>query len=458
MLSLSHSATESATSILVIDDSYHYIHRLKRILFTAASNLRISGYNTSYKGYPGKDFNWENYDILMLDARVGQHKSFGVLKNNTHRKKLPYTVILTGSHNLCDADEKDVPGMSECLLKSDITSDTVSAIINRATQSRPIPDGDELSTPLATPTDHKTVLKNNIYDFQLPFSDVDIANGDAHINGYKIERLIGVGGMSAAYLAVRLKDRKQVVIKTLKPAVLSDDRIIDRFIMEYQLAKDINHPNIIKIYDQRFTDNFAFIVMQYLPGASLKSVTRYVMSPRTAARYALDITSALMGLHEAGIVHRDLKPSNFHFNQDNQLVLLDFGISKKTHEDHDLTRVGEAIGTPHFMSPEQVLENPVDERSDLYALGIILYKMLTGKFPFRTTSALSMMYQHVNDIPPRLPFRLHGLEDIVGTLLEKKPDDRYQTAALVHKDLVKFLVTSNKHNNGTYHLGQEPVY
>ena len=126
-------------------------------------------------------------------------------------------------------------------------------------------------------------------DFKLPFSDVDIAHGDAHINGYKIERLIGVGGMSAAYLAVRLKDRKQVVIKTLKPAILSDDHIIDRFIMEYQLAKDIDHPNIIKIYDQRFTDDFAFIFMQYLPRASLKHWTNYYINPHKPPRYQLEI-------------------------------------------------------------------------------------------------------------------------------------------------------------------------
>ena len=280
--------------------------------------------------------------------------------------------------------------------------------------------------------------------FDLPFDDIDIANGDAELRGYDIKQLIGMGGMSSVYLAVRQSDGMQVAIKTLKPKLLTDDIIIDRFIQEYQIAKRVNHKNIVRLYEQQFQDDFAYIAMSYLPGASLKSVLKNSIGPRQAVRYALDLASALMGLHEAGIIHRDIKPGNFHFNQHHRLVLIDFGVSKQLKEDTGLTQHGAPVGTPLFMSPEQILGGEVDERTDLYSLGVILYKMLTGRYPFKAINAIDIMHEHACTAPPYLPYKLLDLEKIVYKLLQKNPDDRYQSAELLYADLLNFQMASGK--------------
>jgi len=443
MLSRIDNSAEKGPDILVVDGSYHSLNKIKRILYGSVPNSTINGYVPAKGITPKKKMRWEKHEVLMLDACACMREEYKLLETLSQTSSPPYTVMLTDSHSNREIQEIGIPGVSEYILKSAVTADILTEIIKRASACKPQKKGTADDTPAAsntTPTPQADTAGSD----DLPFTYLDISNGAAEIKGYKILQLIGIGGMSSAYLALRESDSVQVVLKILKPNLLVDDVIIDRFIKEYHMAKTIRHKNVVEIYDQRFTDDFAYIVMQYLPGKCLKEATRYSVNPRSAVRYALDIASGLCAIHDAGIIHRDIKPSNFTLDQHGRVVLLDFGVSKRIGEDSELTRHGEAIGTPQFMSPEQVFGKVVDVRSDLYALGVMMYKMITGSYPFKANTAVELMYKNAYEQAPELPYKLLGLEDIVRKLLVKDPDERYQTAYEVYDDLVSFLMKNDK--------------
>lgn len=444
-----HSHTDIAThknlNILLVDDCENSLRKIKHMLTEIAPESDIHSYNPAKKGNPDDNYNWQQHQILMLDTCTKRQGFFKCVKQNTRNLQAPYTVMLSVSDKTIDHPGEDISGVSEQLMKSTLCPEILGEMLGRAVKNTRGNETEDTATPIASHQPFDSIIAYGRSAFETPFSDIDIANGHANIKGYQIKQLIGVGGMSSVYLAIRESDNRQVAIKTLKPRSLQDDRVIDRFIREYQIGRSINHKNIIKIHDQRFLDDFAYIVMDHLPGKSLNNVIRYPIGPRQAIKYALNIASALIGLHDMGVVHRDIKPSNFHLNEYNQLVLLDFGVSKISSEDTELTQHGEPIGTPQFMSPEQILEKPVDERSDLYSLGVILYKMLTGNYPYRSIDTIDLMYKHVYLPPPVLPFKLLGLEKIVSGLLEKEPRYRYQTAQQVYNDLVETLMKCNRY-------------
>jgi|GEM_PF-828295 len=428
------SATDTQTRIgvLIIDESSEYLQKIKDAFAKTSPRISVTSYNPSDKGFPAECFNFTAHQILFLDSNLGHYACFDVLRDPDSHDG-PYTILMSNDYNENELEKLNIPGVSEFMLKSNLSGRSLTAIIDRATSFE---YQEDTRTPYVASvyTDHPAKKKR--YDIELPFDEKEIEEGNMVIDNYKITRLIGMGGMSAAYHAVRLTDSLDVVLKTLKPSVFDDGRVIDRFVTEYQIARNVTHENVVKIYDQRFSDDLVFIVMEYLPGESLTTRARHSVSPETAVKYALDIASALIGIHEAGIIHRDLKPANFHFNENDQLVLLDFGISKSISMDHGITKHGELIGTPYFMSPEQLMADTVDTRSDLFSLGIIIYMMLTGKHPFGKRNASTMMEVDAFDKPKPLPFKLDGIQEIIDELLQKDPDDRYQTAEQVYNDLV----------------------
>jgi tRNA A-37 threonylcarbamoyl transferase component Bud32/CheY-like chemotaxis protein len=248
------------------------------------------------------------------------------------------------------------------------------------------------------------------------------------VPGYRILRQIGQGGQAQVYLAERARDGLQLVLKVLDSSYKRDETFLRRFVREYRLIASIRNEHVAQIYDQGFSGEHPFIAMEYFPGGTLAVKIHEGVSSLAALRITSQIARALDAIHAHGIVHRDLKPQNILFRANGRLAIVDFGLARDLTSDSNITRVGDVLATPRYMSPEQCLGRPADHRSDLYSLGVIFYEMLAGKKLFDSDNPAGLVYMHIHAEVPRLPPRLAGYQPIVDRLLSKKPEARYQSA------------------------------
>ncbi|HEC23742.1 MAG TPA: serine/threonine protein kinase [Chloroflexi bacterium] len=253
------------------------------------------------------------------------------------------------------------------------------------------------------------------------------------LGNYEIVELIGKGGMASVYRAFQPSMNRHVAIKIMSRQISDDEVFVRRFKNEAQLIAQLEHAHILPVYDFGEESGVLYIVMRYLPTGSLaERIPPEGMPLEDAERIFSQIASALDYAHSRGIIHRDLKPGNILIDQQGNAFLTDFGIAKSLEHTLNLTKTDSVVGTPAYMSPEQALGEPLDARSDIYALGVVLFEMLTGKTPFRGDNPMTVMLKHINEPPPR-PARLkagihQAVENVVLKSLAKRPDDRYQRA------------------------------
>jgi serine/threonine-protein kinase len=279
---------------------------------------------------------------------------------------------------------------------------------------------------------------------------VDALPGTVVDGRYRIDKRIGEGGMGIVYSATHAMLGKKLALKVLRGEVARDPDVVQRFITEAQSATSIGHENIIDISDfGRLPDRTVYFVMEYLDGEALTKLIRRGGSipVREAVHIIRQIASALGAAHTRGIVHRDLKPDNIYLIKRggaataNFVKVLDFGIAKVGGASSKLTKTGMVFGTPHYMSPEQAAGQTVDQRTDIYALGVIMYEMFVGKVPFDADTFMGILTKHMFEppIPPSQAStggnRLGALEDITLKALQKKPEQRYQSMADLLADL-----------------------
>jgi eukaryotic-like serine/threonine-protein kinase len=251
------------------------------------------------------------------------------------------------------------------------------------------------------------------------------------IPGYRcIKRLAG-GVFADLYLAESIAAGTLVVLKLAHDSQKEADteQSFQRFLQEYSIVDRIRHPSIVRLYDLGVSDAHAYLVMEYFRDGDLRKRMRSGVTPREALRYSISIAHALEAIHAAGILHRDLKPGNIMQRNDGSLALIDFGLSKDVALNREITDHGMIFGTPHYMSPEQGHAEPIDTRSDLYSLGIILFEMLTGEKPYTADNPMAIIYKHRKLPIPQLPNSLAMLQPLVAGLLAKKPEERFPTAA-----------------------------
>jgi serine/threonine-protein kinase len=262
-------------------------------------------------------------------------------------------------------------------------------------------------------------------------------------NRYELGEAIGQGGMADVFLAHdRLLDRR-VAVKVLLPQFATDPVNVERFRREAQAAAGLNHPHIVAVYDWGEEDDTSFIVMEYVPGQTLREILQAHerLGPTDAARIAAEIADALSFAHAHGVVHRDVKPGNVLITPQGQVKVTDFGIAR-AETSEPLTKTGAVLGTATYFSPEQAQGFKLDGRSDVYALGVVLYEMLTGVAPFTASSPVSVAYKHVRETPappssivPDLPATM---DHIVLTAMAKDVDLRYPSAQDLRADLLRF--------------------
>lgn len=259
------------------------------------------------------------------------------------------------------------------------------------------------------------------------------------LKGYTLQRKIGSGGMTEVYLAARDGDALPVVLKVLEAHGGTTSEHLSRFIQEYTLLSRIVDPHVIRIYDQGFTDDHAYIAMEYFALGDLRSELREGMGRERVLAVVEQVAQALEVIHAHGVIHRDLKPENIMRRADGSVAIADFGVAKSMLQQDNLaltqTRHGEVVGTPYYLSPEQAAGNQITPATDLYSLGVMLYEMLTGSRPFQADSLTLLLAHHVSAPVPRLPLEHEGLQDILDRLMAKQPEQRYASAASLLHDL-----------------------
>jgi hypothetical protein len=272
-----------------------------------------------------------------------------------------------------------------------------------------------------------------------PFTQQQLDQGEANIGEYQVLEFIAVGGTASVFKA-RHHQGGDIVALKLFDNDAGDDNGQERFLRGYQLIEQIKHPNIVSIKERLTCDGYVFVVMEYFSGGDLKTQIERGLSREDAVRHTAEVAAALDAAHQQKILHRDLKPSNVMLRQDGSLALLDFGIATLMAEGAShLTQVGHIVGTSHYVSPEQAVGGELDARSDLYALGVMLYEMLEAKRPYTGSSPIEIMQQHVQAPVPMLSSTSDPLNPVVRCLMAKDPGDRYASGAEVINALAQAI-------------------
>ena len=281
---------------------------------------------------------------------------------------------------------------------------------------------------------------------------------------YEMRELIGVGGMAYVYKAYDCIDDRTVAVKILKDEFLNNEEFTRRFRNESKAIAILNHPNIVKVLDVGFGEHLQYIVMEYIDGITLKEYLdqRKDIRWKEAVHFTVQILRALQHAHDKGIVHRDIKPQNIMLLSDGTIKVTDFGIARLSRNELRATIDGEkAIGSVHYISPEQARGEITDEKADLYSVGVVLYEMLTGRLPFEADNAVSVAIMQMQSEPtapreinPDIP---EGLEQITMKAMQKDPAKRYQSAAEMLSDFDEFKRNPSIKFEYTYFVDETPT-
>ena len=254
--------------------------------------------------------------------------------------------------------------------------------------------------------------------------------------GYRLEALLGRGGMSVVYRAEDLRLKRKVALKLLTPELAEDERFRERFLRESEIAASLDHPNVVPVYDAAEVEGLLYIAMRYVEGSDLQALLGQtaLLEPGYALALVAQVGDALDAAHERGLIHRDVKPSNVLITGrmgKQHCYLTDFGLTKRLSERTGLTDSGQMIGTVDYVAPEQIRGDPVDGRADVYSLACLFYQCLSGELPFERDSDIAVIYAHLEDAPPKVSERRPDLppelDAVLATGMAKLRDDRWDT-------------------------------
>ncbi len=252
---------------------------------------------------------------------------------------------------------------------------------------------------------------------------------------YQVEELIGSGGMARVYRGLHQPLDREVALKILLPEYSEDPGFAERFMREARIAARLVHPHIVQIYDVDKYKNDLYLAMEYVRGGDLSEKISKGISAKALLKATEELCEALDFAHSEGFIHRDIKPENILFRGDGSLVLSDFGIARSISTDSQLTQAGLVLGTPTYMSPEQAEGKTLSASSDLYSVGVLLFKMITGFAPYRSSSSIEILHHHISAPLPKLPRTLPHLQAFFNRALAKDPSARFLTGAAMVESL-----------------------
>ena len=455
--------------ILIIDDSVAIKEFIKYCISRSWPTVEIELYDP-VQGLPTEKFDWAQYDLLILDYQLGLVDEDGLdwLKILSSYSNIPPILFMTAYSHEDIAVQAIKLGAEDYLNKDDLSakrlSERIAVIIGEdlnktdinlakttgVTKTVVVPEDEKtmvINADMLVSTDDTTPISEETLMFSpkkrtLPEEEVTVAGDqntksstvDTHklieseLPGYRIIDKVGEGGMANIFLAEREEDQLQVVLKVLDIANVENKESLRRFIREYRLIGQLDHPNIARIYERAFAHSYAYIAIEYCPNGDLSQRLKKPLPTETAVSYMRQIGEGIGAAHKVGIIHRDMKPGNILFRADDSLAITDFGIAKMLGDTSELTEVGQIVGTMFYISPEQIRGKGINKYSDLYSLGVMFYKMLTGEFPFYGESVEQILQAHLMDPPPKLPKNLASFQPIIDGLLAKDPDERFQNA------------------------------
>ncbi len=392
-------------SVLIIDAESDFRRLLAHHINTRWPDSRVSDYDpVSAGGFPD-DFTASGYNIVLLGDKLGGDAIEDWLFQMTEVDGFPPIAVIGpgGDSTVVKAVKA---GADEYITRESLQHqrliDVVTALLEREQSSA---SRARLRPRLKDDAALKTSLKG--FDIVQRLSSSDIAN---------------------VYLGTEIAKGRPTVLKVLRQMPDTGNEVaFERFLQEFELIGKINHPNVVKIFDLGVADDHAYIAMEFCDRGSLKRRITKGLSPERALSYLRYMAGALSAIHNIGILHRDLKPTNVLFRKDGSLAVIDFGLAKQAHLEAEITGTGEIFGTPYYMSPEQGKGEVVDERADIYSLGIILYEMLVGEKPFTADSAIGLIHLHDSAPVPTLPEPLAGYQELIDRMLAKNPAERFNS-------------------------------
>jgi len=393
--------------VLIIDDDEDLRTLLSHYIKGRWQDAQVDEFDPIERDFPDAQYPLGGYDVLILDYMLGRGDGLEWLQRFKQRADCPKILFLTGAGNEIIAVRAMKAGADDYQRKQELTREKLINSLRDLSAS----DMERTASPELSARVEGVSLGSKI-----------------RIPGIKVLHLIGEGGTARVYLASRESDDEPLVVKILRSEITAENKALARFMEEYSLVERIQSRNVARIHDHGTVDGHTYLVMEFFEGGDLsKRLAERAVTPEEALRLFRELMFALGDIHEKGVLHRDLKPQNIMFRNDGSLAIVDFGIAK--HVDAiDRTGHGEILGTPRYMSPEQVQGRALDLRTDIYSAGVLLYQMLAGRHLFEAATAVEVALHHLNTQPSPLPEAMGRYQPLIDKLLEKDRDARFRNA------------------------------
>lgn len=393
--------------VLIIDDDEDLRALLAHYIRQRWEDAEVEQFDPLVRNMPNAGFPLGDFNAIILDYMLGRGDGLEWLRQFKQRADCPKILFLTGAGNEIIAVRAMKAGADDYLRKQELTRERLMTSLTELT---------------AAPVER--TLASHIEARKVGHS----IGARLHIPGIRVLNLIGEGGTAHVYLASRESDDVPLVVKVLRPEITADEKALARCLEEFAMVERIQNRHVARIFQHGNFEGQAYLVMEFFEGGDLnKRLAGKALPAREALGLIRELMFALGDIHEKGILHRDLKPQNLMFRRDGSLAIVDFGIAKDIAA-VDRTGTGEVLGTPRYMSPEQVQGRALDLRTDIYSAGVLLYQMLAGRHLFEGETAMEVALHHINTPPPALPEGLEEYQRLLDKLLEKDRDGRFRNA------------------------------